>query len=87
MTDHTISRRAALLGAGAVAAWAASPARALLAQADGVALPPRVEAILAAMTLEEKAGQLQLNAAAWSGGCTRSTSTSSARTWTTCWRC
>ncbi|WP_288936371.1 glycoside hydrolase family 3 N-terminal domain-containing protein [uncultured Sphingomonas sp.] len=68
MTDITISRRAALLGAGAVVAWASSPARALLAQADGAALSKRVEAILATMTLEEKAGQLQLNAAAWGGG-------------------
>ncbi|MFE8585352.1 glycoside hydrolase family 3 N-terminal domain-containing protein [Sphingomonas sp. NCPPB 2930] len=68
MSDTRISRRAALLGAGAVAAWAASPARALLAQGDGVALPASVEAILARMTLEEKAGQLQLNAAAWGGG-------------------
>lgn len=68
MTDSTISRRAALLGAGAAAAWAASPARALLLQADARALPARVEALIATMTLEEKAGQLQLNAAAWAGG-------------------
>jgi beta-glucosidase len=68
MTDINISRRAALLGAGAIVAWSASPARALLAQVDGAALPASVEAILARMTLEEKAGQLQLNAAAWSGG-------------------
>lgn len=68
MTDTTISRRAALLGAGTIAAWAASPARALLAQTDGTALPAAIEAIVGAMTLEEKAGQLQLNAAAWSGG-------------------
>lgn len=68
MTDITISRRAALLGAGTIAAWAASPARALLAAAADDALPAGIEAILARMTLEEKAGQLQLNAAAWSGG-------------------
>ncbi|RZL60751.1 MAG: beta-glucosidase BglX [Sphingomonas sp.] len=68
MTDSMISRRAALLGAGAIVAWSASPARALLAQVDGAALPAPIEAILARMTLEEKAGQLQLNAAAWSGG-------------------
>ena len=30
MLDTRISRRAALMGAGAVAAWLASPARALL---------------------------------------------------------
>ena len=68
MSDIRISRRAALLGAGAVAAWAASPARALLARGDGTALSPAIEAILTKMTLEEKAGQLQLNAAAWGGG-------------------
>ena len=68
MTDTMITRRAALLGAGAIVAWASSPARALLAQADPMALPASVEAIVARMTLEEKAGQLQLNAAAWSGG-------------------
>ena len=68
MTDTTISRRAALLGAGAVAAWASSPARALLAQTDAMALPASVEALIGKMTLEEKAGQLQLNAAAWGGG-------------------
>ncbi|WP_267435846.1 glycoside hydrolase family 3 N-terminal domain-containing protein [Sphingomonas sp. GM_Shp_1] len=68
MSDIRISRRAALLGAGAVAAWAASPARALLARGDGTALSPAIEATLAKMTLEEKAGQLQLNAAAWGGG-------------------
>ncbi len=68
MSDNTISRRAALLGMGTVAAWAASPARALLAQGEGTTLSPSVEAILAKMTLEEKAGQLQLNAAAWGGG-------------------
>lgn len=68
MTDFTISRRAALLGAGTVAAWAASPARALLAQAGAQPLPAGIEAMIAKMTLEEKAGQLQLNAAAWAGG-------------------
>ncbi|EZP54205.1 glycoside hydrolase family 3 N-terminal domain-containing protein [Sphingomonas sp. RIT328] len=68
MSDFTISRRAALLGAGTIAAWAASPARALLAAAEGETLPAAIEALLARMTLEEKAGQLQLNAAAWSGG-------------------
>ncbi|WP_271299088.1 glycoside hydrolase family 3 N-terminal domain-containing protein [Sphingomonas sp. CV7422] len=68
MSDFTISRRAALLGAGTIAAWAASPARASLAAAEGETLPAAIEALLARMTLEEKAGQLQLNAAAWSGG-------------------
>jgi beta-glucosidase len=68
MTDNRISRRAALLGAGAVAAWLASPARPLLAQAARGGVPASVDALIAKMTLEEKAGQLTLNAAAWAGG-------------------
>ncbi|MDP1028584.1 glycoside hydrolase family 3 N-terminal domain-containing protein [Sphingomonas sp. KR1UV-12] len=68
MTDMMISRRAALLGAGAATAWAASPVRALVMQAGTGAVPASVDALLARMTLEEKAGQLQLNAAAWAGG-------------------
>ena len=59
-----------LMGAGMAAAWAASPARALLAQAAAKAatLPPAVEALIAQMTVEEKAGQVTLMAAAWAGG-------------------
>jgi beta-glucosidase len=68
MSDTRISRRAALLGAGAVAAWLASPARPLLAQAARWEVPASVDALIAKMTLEEKAGQLTLNAAAWAGG-------------------
>lgn len=68
MSDNGISRRAALIGAGAVAAWVASPARALLAATRGAALPAGINALIATMTLEEKAGQLTLNAAAWAGG-------------------
>ncbi|KQR87929.1 glycoside hydrolase family 3 N-terminal domain-containing protein [Sphingomonas sp. Leaf343] len=72
MVDTRLSRRAALMGAGAVAAWASSPARALLMQADATirmgVVPAPVDALIARMTLEEKAGQLTLNAAAWGGG-------------------
>ena len=68
--DRAISRRGVLLGAGAVAAWSASPARALLAGAPPLpaALSASLEALLARMTVEEKAGQLTLMAAAWAGG-------------------
>ncbi|MGK6321674.1 beta-glucosidase BglX [Sphingomonas sp. DT-51] len=62
------SRRAWLLGAGATLAWAASPARALLARAAAAPLPATIEALVARMTVEEKAGQLTLMAAAWAGG-------------------
>ncbi len=64
----TVSRRAMLMGAGAAAAWAASPARALMAQTREAALPAPIEALLSRMTVEEKAGQLTLMAAAWAGG-------------------
>ncbi len=67
MSDLRISRRAALAGASAIMAWAASPARALL-QAAELDVPALVDALIAKMTLEEKAGQLNLMAAAWSGG-------------------
>jgi len=65
--DDRISRRAALMGAAAAAAWAASPARALLAQRHG-ALPASIESVFSRMSVEEKAGQLTLMAAAWAGG-------------------
>lgn len=68
MESSGISRRAMLLGAGAVTAWATSPAQALLARMDGAAVSPMIESLLAAMTVVEKAGQLTLNAAAWAGG-------------------
>ena len=66
--DRRISRRAWLAGAGAALAWSASPARALLAIAGERPLPASVESLLSRMTLAEKAGQLNLLAAAWAGG-------------------
>lgn len=57
-----------LAGAGATLAWSARPERALLAAAGARPLPPAVEALLARMTVTEKAGQLNLLAAAWAGG-------------------
>src|SRR5947199_5945020 len=68
MVETRISRRAALMGAGAVAAWLASPARALLQAAGRVAVPGFIDPLIQRMTLEEKAGQLQLMASAWGGG-------------------
>ncbi|WP_242153638.1 glycoside hydrolase family 3 N-terminal domain-containing protein [Sphingomonas sp. BAUL-RG-20F-R05-02] len=65
--DDRISRRAALMSVAAAAAWATSPARALLGQTHGT-LPASVESLLARMSVEEKAGQLTLMAAAWAGG-------------------
>lgn len=66
-----ISRRAALLGAGAILAWRASPLRAALDRVAAVSrAPDRIEALIAKMTLAEKAGQLTMVGAAWgsSGG-------------------
>jgi beta-glucosidase len=59
------TRRAALIGGGAVAAWLASPARALLQAAGKLEVPPFVDDLISRMTLEEKAGQLSLMASAW----------------------
>jgi beta-glucosidase len=63
-----MSRRAALMGVGAMAAWAASPARALMRQGATSTVPAAVDTLIARMTVEEKAGQLTLMAAAWAGG-------------------
>ena len=68
MLDIHISRRAILLSAGATAAWLSSPARALLQIAGKFDVPSFVDPLIAKMTLEEKAGQLQLMASAWGGG-------------------
>src|SRR5678810_994773 len=68
MLDTRISRRAALMGAGAVSAWLASPVRALVQVAERLTVPAFVEALVSRMTLEEKAGQLSLMASAWGGG-------------------
>lgn len=68
MLDMRISRRAAMIGTGAVAAWLASPARALIQAAGNLAVPGFVDDLIARMTLEEKAGQLSLMASAWGGG-------------------
>lgn len=57
-----------LMGAASITAWAASPARAMLKAMDSVATPAFIDALIAKMTIEEKAGQLQLMAAAWGGG-------------------
>jgi beta-glucosidase len=65
MFDTRISRRAALIGGGAVAAWLARPARALLQAAGKLEVPPFVDDLISRMTLEEKAGQLSLMASAW----------------------
>lgn len=68
MFDTRISRRAALMGAGAVAAWLHNPARAMLAQAAALPVPAFIDGLVAKMTLAEKAGQLTLMPAAWGGG-------------------
>ncbi|MEO8547403.1 MAG: beta-glucosidase, partial [Sphingomicrobium sp.] len=67
MLETRISRRAALIGAGAVVAWASSPARALLQAAGRLDVPSFVDPLIARMTVEEKAGQLSLMASAWGG--------------------
>src|SRR5947208_8000402 len=68
MIDTRISRRAALVSAGAVAAWLASPARALLQAVGRLDVPAFIDPLITRMTLEERAGQLSLMASAWGGG-------------------
>jgi len=68
MTRPTMTRRGALMTAAALLAWARNPARALLARsAPDNTHRARIEALIARMSLEEKAGQLTLMPAAWSG--------------------
>jgi beta-glucosidase len=78
MLETRISRRAALMGAGAVAAWLASPARAVLEAIGRLDVPAFVDPLIAKMTLEEKAGQLSLMASAWGGGAALSLNPASA---------
>lgn len=68
MNTMQVSRRSLMLGGAAALAWRSSPAHALLATLGAGVLPPAVEALVGQMTLEEKAGQLTLMAAAWAGG-------------------
>lgn len=68
MVDTRISRRALMMGAGAAAAWLASPARALFQAVGKVEVPAFVDSLVSRMTLEEKAGQLQIMPSAWGGG-------------------
>src|SRR6476659_8847754 len=68
MLDTRVSRRAALMGAGAVAAWLASPVRALVQTAEKLQVPAFIDDLIARMTPDEKAGQLSMMASAWGGG-------------------
>jgi beta-glucosidase len=78
MLNIRISRRAALMGAGAVAAWLSSPARALLQSVGRFDAPAFIDPLISRMTLEEKAGQLSLMASAWGGGAALSLNPASA---------
>jgi beta-glucosidase len=78
MMNTRISRRAALMGAGALAAWLACPVRALLQAIGRLEVPAFVDPLIARMTLEEKAGQLTLMASAWGGGAALSLNPASA---------
>lgn len=67
MADLRLSRRSAILALGAASAWAASPIRAAIKQAAKQPVPAFIHALIAKMTLEEKAGQLTLLPSAWGG--------------------
>ena len=62
-----VSRRAVLTAAALGGAWTAAPLRAALQAAATTALPAAARDALARMTIEEKAGQLQIMASAWGG--------------------
>jgi beta-glucosidase len=68
MPDTRLSRRGAITLLGALASWSASPLRAAARMASAEAASAAIEALIGKMTLEEKAGQLTLMAAAWGGG-------------------
>ena len=69
MTALTVSRRAALIGGGAILAWVGSPLQAMLRRvSSGPATRASIDDLIGRMTLEEKAGQLSLMASAWGGG-------------------
>jgi beta-glucosidase len=65
--DARISRRDALGVLGLAAAWAASPLGSALRAAERGDAPAFIDQLIGRMTLEEKAGQLTLMAAAWGG--------------------
>ena len=67
MSAVRLSRRSAVRALSLASMWAISPLRAGLAAAATHDVPPFIDALIARMTLEEKAGQLTLMAAAWGG--------------------
>jgi len=67
MLRQPISRRDAVRALGLASAWAATPLRKGLAAATEVQSSRFIDALIGRMTLDEKAGQLTLRAAAWGG--------------------
>lgn len=68
IAEARISRRSLILGGATVSAWLASPVNAMLRVADPGRNLATIDTLISRMTLEEKAGQLSLMAAAWGGG-------------------
>ncbi len=62
-----LTRRSMLVAMGMASAWAATPLAALARSIGKRADAPFIEALIASMTLEEKAGQLTLLPSAWGG--------------------
>ncbi|MFM5916527.1 MAG: glycoside hydrolase family 3 N-terminal domain-containing protein [Novosphingobium sp.] len=67
MSEQGVSRRSVLAAMGVATAWAASPLRAAAKVAAAQPVPAFINALIAKMTLEEKAGQLTLLPSAWGG--------------------
>ena len=68
MHEQRISRRSLIASGAAIGAWASSPLSAMLRTINSSRDAPTIDALLARMSLEEKAGQLSLMASAWGGG-------------------
>lgn len=67
MAQTRITRRSAVIGMALASLWSASPLRALARAAESRETDTLVNDLVARMTIEEKAGQLTLMAAAWGG--------------------
>lgn len=63
--QHSLSRRSLLIGSACIAAWHASPVRAVMRAANAAPASARVRRLIGQMTIEEKVGQLTLMPTPW----------------------
>ncbi|GAA4773752.1 glycoside hydrolase family 3 N-terminal domain-containing protein [Stakelama sediminis] len=67
MLKKPVARRSIIQALGLMTAWSATPVRAALKSMDAKQTPAFIDKLIQRMTLEEKAGQLTIMAAAWGG--------------------